>query len=277
MDIRKEVRIEAPYYEINREERFYCTILYSLLVSNRDNFKTFLSYLNQYADEKVDLNIIDNYEIYTEYAYLRDLWEKIGKDNDTKRSFIFKSLQLHDNKLEHLSPFELNSKLVGLGTPSNNYIQSPSTWSISKYARYFPYDDEGNENFLKICKFKWSFNIKPDMVIHLDPKRVISIEAKLESKEGYYPSSDEHKKEFIKRFPSEKRNNFVSQTELQSFMFNNLLDVNASIFYLVKTKIKSKYIEVPQIFWGKVFEKMDFTNVHPSLKKALVAAQLIEK
>jgi hypothetical protein len=268
-DIRHIAGISEPYYKINREERFFCAILYGLLIQNNSNLKSFIRLLNQKLDTNISISneSYNNFEIYFEYAYLRDIWNNIGFDNDSntkKHELIFNSLDIADKKLRTLNTLELNKTLVGLGKPSELHIQNPGIWSISMYANYFPGTDEGNSDFLKISMFKWCFNIKPDIVIQITPNKAISIEAKLESREGYYPSSDEHIKEFRKR-----NKNLIKQIDLQIFMFEKLLDTRVSLFNLVTKETKLKDERCKQITWKDVFLNLDLQSVHPFVLKAL--------
>lgn len=265
MDIR--TGIDKPYYKINREERFFCATLYSLLVQNNDNIKAFIRFLNEQSGDitKINEGKIEEFELYLEYAYLRDIWFDMNPDDNVKKhDFIFKSLQLSNKKLESLSTYELNNMLVGRGKPSESYIQNPGTWSISKFARLFPHHPQSNEDFEKICKYKWCFNIKPDLVIQINHDRILSIEAKLESGEGSYPSSEVHIKEFNRRGLKP-----VKQTELQKFMFEKLLDMKVDIFFLVKSESERREGDYTQITWCDVFSKLDFRGMHPFVLKAL--------
>lgn len=269
MDAREIVQIDAPYYEINREERFFCATLYALLICN-NNLAKFVHYLNQQylknTGEAVDENDFDNMELYVEYAYLRDIWNSIGPDNnEKKRDLILKSLGLSNHSLDSLDVHGLNQVFVGRGEPSITYIQNPGTWSISKYSKsgFFP-NPEGNVDFEKVCKFKWCFNIKPDIVIQIGKKRVISIEAKLESGEGCYPSNEKEIEEFKRRSLK-----LIKQTELQKFMFEQLLGIKASLFYLTKNKSKTEEVGCFQITWDEIFTKLDFEGFHPFVRKAL--------
>lgn len=222
---------EVPnYFVINREERNYAAILYALLCKP-DYLKLFL--------EKLDLEteIGDDFGVYFEYAYLRDFWsyldttnanteqsthEKIREINRKKAEFI-KKLLSHEaineifNDLDCVT--EINEAL-GVGGPlSKKYIQSPGRWSIAKLNvdKYFK-GNENNEVFLKLCMFKWAFNIKPDIVIHMNKNTAICIETKYESGESQYPTSKTEIDIFNGRWKDKK----VEQTPFERDVFTNL-------------------------------------------------------
>jgi hypothetical protein len=268
MDVRSTAGLGEPYFTINREERFFCATLYSLLVQKNDNLKRFVSFLNSRLErekDRVDEQRADDFEIYVEYSYLRDRWNSLH-NNEEKWRLIFDSLQLSDTSLSRLSVPQLNAALVGFGEPSSDQIQNPGTWSISRYSNLFPRDVQGNRDFERLCKFKWCFKIKPDLVIQVNPNRVLSIEAKLESREGTYPAPA-YRKEWIE----ERHLDPVKQTGLQSFMFDDILNMRASLFYLVKESSRDRRDGIPVITWQEVFGELDLTGTHPFVPRALKA------
>lgn len=115
----------------------------------------------------------------------------------------------------------------GVGTPvaSSALIQSPSQWSLKQFAPNISSD----KDFLATCKFKWSFNIKPDLVIHMSNDHAVGIEAKYASREGSYPAKGDEKAIFAARGL-----HHVGQTELQEYMFRHLLGVEAIYLYVVQ-------------------------------------------
>lgn len=271
MDVRSVTGMNNPLYEVNREERFFSAILYSLLVQNNTNLKVFVSYLNskmKKAEDRVDAESADQMDVYFEYAYLRDIWNKC--DEEKRRRLIFSWLKQSKISLARLEVPELNEKLVGLGKPSLKHIQSPGTWSISTYAKHFPSTQRNNEEFEMLTKFKWCFKIKPDLVIQVAPRRVLSIEAKLEYGESTYPSMNADKKEWDIR---KLRN--VKQTELQILMFKSLLGTHVSMFRLVKRKPGSQNEDIPAITWKEAFAELDLSQAHPSVARALKAKRMI--
>lgn len=137
---------------------------------------------------------------------------------------------------------DFNSFFGAVPTASTLYIQSPGTWSIPRYSVHIPNDEE----FIKTCAFKWSFNAKPDIVIHTSHNMAICIEAKFESGESSYPTSSADKKEFIKRSL-----NRVKQTELQRHVMENLLGIKIEFLFLVQQKpTRTTY---PTLSWSEAF------------------------
>jgi hypothetical protein len=239
MNVREIVQLSPNYYEINREERNYAAIFFAALCKP-GNAERFLSHCG--LEAKLDAD----FGIYFEYAFLRDLWSEI--DNEMfKKDIIRGQLKISGiDMILNLPIVEINRKFGVGGQPSKEFVQYPGKWAIVKYNRNFP----DNEDFLKICRFKWSFNIKPDIVIHLDKNSAICIEAKYKSGEGSYPSSETDKAIFRERgIPS------VGQMELQKYMMEELLGVRTDLMFLVFKKEKSETHTV--VSWAEAFGCLD--------------------
>jgi len=191
MNIRSYIEKSGRYFEYNREERNLAAIFYHALLLE-GNLEIFLQKLGHpFPVLKSEL------AIYYEYAYLRDLWFKIGDDNETKRALILDTLNPNNkDTLHNLSIFEFNHYFGAAPQPSSKFIQSPGNWSISS----FDANIKSNDEFIKASKFKWCFNAKPDIVIHTSNNSAICIEAKLESEEGKYPSSKADRTSFSPAF-----------------------------------------------------------------------------
>lgn len=248
MNIRKQVGFQGTYAEINREERNYAAILYAALLSD-DNLVHFVELVEASLIHKRD----DRFGLYFEYSFLRDLWNHIDGENanNLKRKLILSNLNLSiEDDVGNMSIQEFNRFFGVAGTPSNVYIQSPSGWSIRKYHPNI----ENHDDFLNICKFKWSFNIKPDLVIHLNQEEVICVEIKYTAGEGSYPSSSVDKKIF-----SERGLPRVMQTELQQYMMEELLGYRTSFVYLVYKP--SERDNNTELTWTEVFECIDTASM----------------
>lgn len=242
MNIREIADFSPNYCDINREERNYSAILFAALC-NKENSKRFLSHCG-FSDE-----IGKDFGIYFEYAYLRDLWSHLDKV-ETKKNIIRKKLRIKgiDDILGR--PLKEINQTFGVGgKPSSAHLQFPGKWAITKYNRNFP----DNEDFLKICKFKWSFNIKPDIVIHINKNYAICIEAKYISGEGSYPNSNLEKSIFKK----ERGLAYVRQMELQKYMMEDLLGIRTDFMFLVSKKEKSETHKV--IHWAEAFDSIDMS------------------
>lgn len=241
MNIREIAGLSPDYFEINREERNYAAILFAALCQP-GNIERFLKRCG------FDAEVGPEFGIYFEYAYLRDLWWKID-DEETKRRIIREKLEITGIHEIMARPVEEINRLFGVaGTPSTTRIQFPGKWALVKFAENF----SDPADLLKICRFKWSFNIKPDIVIHLTRSRAICIEAKYESGEGSYPASETEKAIFKKRGLR-----YVGQMDLQRYMMEELLGIDAEFMFLVYKPERSDTHKV--ISWGEVFEDLDLT------------------
>lgn len=245
MNIRKIIGLDPNYSEINREERNYAAIFYAALLKP-GNIEKFLALLG------IDETPGEDFGIYFEYAYLRDIWSKIY-DDETKRSVLWQFLPITNiGELSNLPPVELNTYFGAGISASKAFVQQPGKWALSKYDRTI----EGNDDFLTVCKFKWSFNIKPDIVIHLDKDRAICIEAKYESGEGQYPGTERDKAVFKRReIP------YVGQMDLQKYMMEELLGIQTDFVFLVHKKSKSETHKV--VTWSEVFDCLETSALPP--------------
>jgi hypothetical protein len=244
MNIRDVCGLDPSYAEINREERNYAAVFYAALIQP-GNTERFLNLLG------IDETPGDEFGIYFEYAYLRDIWNKIT-DDKTKKEIIRQLCPVSSiDEVLSGSAQDINH-YFGASKESATYIQQPGWWAISKYDRTIA----NNDDFLKVCKFKWSFNIKPDIVVHQDKNRAICIEAKYESGEGQYPSSEKDKAVFNRReIP------YVGQMELQKYMMEHLLGVQTDFVFLVYRKSKSETHKV--VTWSEVFDCLDTSKLPP--------------
>lgn len=242
MSVRQIAQPAPNYSEINREERNYAAIFFAALCKpgNPERFLTFCGF-----DGKIE----PDFGIYFEYAYLRDLW-KIQAEA-VKKEIIRKKLQVKGiGEILDCPLMEINKMFGVSGEASSDFLEFPGKWAIVKYNNNFP----DNEDFLNICRFKWSFNIKPDIVIHLDRDHAICIEAKYESGEGSYPASNLEKDIFTRRGIK-----YVGQMELQKYMMEELLGIKTDFMFLVFKKEKSETHRV--VSWSEAFKSIDMQEM----------------
>lgn len=243
MNIREIADFNPNYFEINREERNYAAILFAGLCipGNAERFLQHFEFGRSVGPE---------FGIYFEYAFLRDLWSEI-KDEDAKKRILQELLPIGGIDEILQMPFEeINRKFGVAGKPSSSFLQYPGKWSVRKFSQNFEDDDD----FLRICQFKWSFNIKPDIVIHLDKNTAICIEAKHTSGEGSYPSSKLEKSIF-----RERKLNYVGQTELQKYMMENLIGVKSEFVFLVSEHETSPTHKL--VTWREAFASIDMSEM----------------
>lgn len=230
---------------INREERNYAAILFAALCKS-GNAERFLRHCGFGG------RLGPDFGIYFEYAYPRDLWSKIEGEG-ARKEIIRQHLRINGiDDILNLPVMEINRKFGVEGQPSGDFVQYPGKWAIVKYDKTF----QDNEDFLKVCRFKWSFNIKPDIMIHLDKDRAICIEAKYESGEGSYPALDIEKTVFKERgIP------YVGQMDVQKYMMEELLGMKTDFVFLVFKKEKSETRK--DMSWAEAFGSLDMGDMPP--------------
>lgn len=243
-NIRKFLNFNKSYFLKNREERNFAAILYHALLIN-NNIEKFL--------KLIDCNYSINeseFAIYFEYSFIRDIWFNINGSNEIKRNLILQNLNLSNNNyLTECSVEDFNKYFGAVPKPSAEYIQSPGNWSITLYKNSIL----SNEEFLDVSLFKWAFNAKPDIVIHLSNNTAVCIEAKYECSESYYPTKSSERNEFFRRNLS-----LVSQTALQKKILTELLGIETHFLFLIQKGSLSKTHKT--IFWKDVFKALDFDN-----------------
>lgn len=247
------------YYQFVREERLFCAALAHLLMQKGSNLDAFLRLVNVKlaADSKLPIADLESAEIYVEFAFLRDYWHSLEHDNGAKRSLIFDllskvgSLRHYQTDSFPSAIAEFNTIFMGAqGESIKNDIASPGRWSVtSLFERFGTHPDE----FRDFCRFKWSFNIKPDIVVVMSGSKPLCIEAKLESKEGRYPTRSNECDAFDKAFGKEKGH--VGQIELQQFMFGTLLDAPCQSVFIGRT-VSSQPHSI-SLSWQQIFAQLD--------------------
>lgn len=201
------------YGDVVREERFFCAVLFHLLLSDERALQAFLEMCGVKTDG-LDLRKV---RVYVEYAMARDLWDSLGKSkesNERKKQFIMSKVNPIPTSIVDLNIEKFNKKFVA-GRISPEYIQSPGRWGIGRICGSL----ENPEVVRKACKLKWAFNIKPDIVIELNTDTVVCVEAKMESGEGQYPSSAERKILKERNLTDVCR----TQREIQAFLMTDIL------------------------------------------------------
>jgi hypothetical protein len=96
-----------------------------------------------------------------------------------------------------------------------------------------------------------------NLVIQPDAGHALCVEAKFESPEGLYPTSGEEKKVFDKLdLPR------VKQTELQKYLLESLLGLDAELLMVTSGKKKSP-VGQKHLSWGQVFSALDIEGESP--------------
>lgn len=232
------------YADFCREERNYAALLYRDLLS-AEGLRHFL--------EKLQLPVPENIgdaEVFFEYAHARDLWARFGveprgRSRHEKREWLDRINAAYRRTISTLigaptglletrsSPSEFNQFFTA--RPSATHIQMPNQWDqkrftqwAAEYARFEGVEmgsEKANQFAFRICRLKWAFNAKPDIVIHLPDNRAICVEIKVDSKESVYKCGDK----VGSGVPPP-----MKQTELQRFVLEELLGYQ-TCFVLLST------------------------------------------
>lgn len=260
-----------PFRQIVREERHFCAVLAGLLWQRGPNFANFVDLLNRRLPPgaQVTTMALDEAELFVEFNMLRDRWYAHPKEG--RKDYLVHMMrgipELRAVAEELPSSISgLNARFIGdRGQNMTSAVAYPGHWSV-KALRKFAGPD--TSLFRMLCYFKWSFNIKPDLVILFPDARVICIEAKLESDASTYPATAEEKSLFDEAFGSNKYR--VGQLELQRFMFDKVLRMSCS--FAVIGRKPAKFVREPSstfVTWREVFEQLDLSHSVPSVTRLI--------
>jgi len=227
--------------------------------------------------------------IYLEYSYARDIWhgldftgsgdhkvripdiEAIEAVNRRKIDSILKilgQLQFDPTIVPQTSVRDFNAFFIGQSRASTKYIQSSANWHLPAFFESVTHAYNGRSDGLAthalegVCKFKWAFRIKPDIVIHADNDRALCIELKFESAEGRYPTAGMERKLLQRRklFAEPHSPTFgVGQTELQKFLMSELLGLDCR-YLLITRHEKSDGRCIP---WGEFLARLEIPSNPP--------------
>jgi hypothetical protein len=267
---------DAEFFTFVREERLFCATVAHLLLQKGGNLGRLLDLINEKlpATDQIASGPLEDAQIYVEFTYLRDSWNALGKDNDRKRAAILGLFERIDS-LRGVGidlpqgEAEFNARFMGLrGARILRDISNPGQWSVVALFNAFK---SNPDQFRDLCKFKWCFNIKPDLVLIIPGVPPICIEAKLESKEGFYPTIKAEARTFDTLFRDRKHRGRVTQFELQRFMFDTLLGAPCRQVVLSRD-LGTPYVldpldtdselgaSEPHISWSEVFARLDLSQ-----------------
>ena len=260
-NFREIAGVSENYSKFNREERNRAAIFYHLLLK-KGNINKFLRFID--CEDKIKC---EEFGIYFEYAYLRDLWHGLKRDDrkkkielnlvNEKKIEIIKKFLPHDifqTDWRYENVEEFNNYFVF--RPSKQHIQNPGRWNISRLNKNI----KNNDEFEAVCKFKWAFNIKPDIVIHTSLDSAVCIETKLESGEGSYPQNKKETEIF-----DERGLDRIKQTDMQKYLMKKLLGIKTSFVLLVKENVKPPPDYIVKT-WTDLFAKLDTNDSLPFMK-----------
>jgi hypothetical protein len=299
----------SVFYTFAREERQLCALLAHLLMQQGPNVERFLNLFEEQL-KKEDLKPyagpsrvpVAEAEVYLEFAFLRDRWNQLGADlqhdlaakNNAKREFLFELLGrvptlrgLEEREKFPADAASFNVCFMGTAPRSVKHdIASPALWTVAALYKLSHLDQgvtaDRQAVFRDLCKFKWAFRIKPDLVLVIPGHPPICVEGKLESPEGSYPTKPDETKLFDKTFTTASRR--VWQVELQDFLFRVLLGCEPRPLFIAQKEGKvtipganGTTINVPQLRWDRVFKKLDHAGSIPFVHKFISQNRLINE
>lgn len=275
MNFRELLKIDRPYFQINREERHLAAILFHILnLPDTDNVTLLLQRAG--CDWRLDK---EEFGVYFEYSHLRDLWHSAGQAaNDVKRTAVLEMLRKTGSsdglvqELTTLAPAIFNGKFIGAGA-SANYIQSPANWQLPRFADWIT---DAND-LMAVCQLKWAFKAKPDVVIQPNRGTALCVELKLESGEGSYPASASEKTILKKRgLFGPKKDGFpfpVSQTSIQRHMMRNLLGLECRFLFITRNGSNiSDSPDTQAISWDRLLQCLKRPTLPSYMEEALTLA-----
>lgn len=169
--------VPGSFLQINREERFFCSLLTHGLLTSEALRGQFYRRVHQATGILLRADLGQT-EVYSEVAWLRDHWRNLGNPlnwtsqlEEERIAFLIRCLAPLGRGLadvEHRSFFRTAGKVPK--------VVSPGRWPLVALR-----DDKA------LQALKWAFNSKPDFLL-VDGSRAVIIEAKVESGPGKAPS-----------------------------------------------------------------------------------------
>lgn len=243
--------LQSMYHRISREKRNHAAILYHLLLSNSGNLTRFLKLLGHTAAAQPE-----GIEIYYEYAYLKDHWYGLKKNNEAKKEYLMGLLPetLHAT-LRPMGPLEWNRFFAARPVPSPDRYQSPARWSPATMAHAMDKLTYGH-----ICRIKWCFNIRPDLVLITGERRAICIETKFDSLQTSYQETN----------PAYPELEPITELQCHRYMFDHLMGPDPwQVTHALLSKKPGETKEFISLTWQEVFEQMDASASHPFVSRWL--------
>ena len=227
------------YADYCREERNFAAILYAQLL-RPEGLLVFLARIEGIGP----IEHPEKAEVFFEYAHARDLWHRFGKQFDGKgpagkaqreEGFRRAILALIDAPpgLQEITKTIADLNYFFMGRGSKREIQMPNQWDQRRFGSWVEialdngwYADRGEAlRFAeRMCRLKWAFNAKADIVIHLPDRRAVCVEVKVVSGESRY--SAKHGDDDAAAVFS------MTQTELQRYVLESLLGYQTHFVFL---------------------------------------------
>ena len=163
---------DKPYLEVNREERFFCALVFHMLLSSPKFRSQVFARIDSLAGIKLNK---DTFEVYFEVALMRDYWNDLG---DHK----YYTAEVNKRREEVIKKIVAFCKLVDLDLWKNNFMRTSNNklWYPGKWRKNLL---KGKKYESELADIIWMFNCKPDMMI-ISNNNIVVIDSKLESSQG---------------------------------------------------------------------------------------------
>lgn len=182
-------------------------------------------------------------------TFARDLWAKhLQGSPDAARKVILDLLKPSAaTALAAMTPEQFNA-YFGTRHASKTSIETPGHWRLLELIDRLEDDDE----LMRAARFKWAFNVKPDIVVHASNRAAVCVEAKVVSEEGLYPDEPKEKRAWKARgLP------LVRQIEVQRYVMAELLGLDVEHVYVVQRRPPTEPSGVRVVTWRELFAALD--------------------
>jgi hypothetical protein len=165
--------VRKSFISINREERFFCSLLTHGLLSSPNLRRRFFGSVHEVTGIELGSDPGAT-EVYSEVAWLRDHWRNLGNPRQWTGLMEQDRINLLAQCLDSLGRdiADVENKPFFRTAGKAPKVVTPGRWPLLALG-----DDK------QLALLKWAFNAKPDFLLVCDDRAVI-IEAKVESGPG---------------------------------------------------------------------------------------------
>lgn len=219
------------YLEVNREERFFCALLFHWLLASPTLLRLFVNCLADACKTSPPVCDVSTVGVYPEVAALRDYWHALGncatEETAARREEILDALDAASSTIRKDNP-KVFQTTTRSGNPTGR-ARFPGKWTDTGLKTL------GEADNGPLHRVRRAFNAKPDLLVVCGTVAFL-LEAKIES-----PFSEEQ---------------MGNQREVARWLRQLVPAFSGTTFHNVLLAVNLRE-DVPTVTWSKVLEMVD--------------------